>query len=120
MIQRPAKLCRYTSPEHVKQAMSYVNVEIKGSIYAIQYLLDKRQHKLTGHSWSCKKNIYLVPSLYRKSRKKQSGYSHKKRRFLPLAAPIQTDSLVGQSRTFLLDASPTKQKDNGYKRGYSK
>lgn len=41
MIQRPAKLCRYTSPEHVKQAMSYVNVEIKGSIYAIQYLLTK-------------------------------------------------------------------------------
>lgn len=31
-----------------------------------------------------------------------------KRRFLPLAAPIQTESLVGQSRTFLLDASPTK------------
>jgi predicted metal-binding protein len=38
MIQRPAKLCRYTSPEQVKQAMSYAEVEIKGSIHAVQYL----------------------------------------------------------------------------------
>jgi len=38
MIQRPAKLCRYTSPEQEKQAMSYADIEIKGSIYAVQYL----------------------------------------------------------------------------------
>ena len=55
------------------------------------------------------KRIFSLIPLQDKEKQAEWVFTEQ-RCFLPLAAPIQTDSLVGQSRTFLLDASPTKKK----------